>query len=43
MPKMIEKKDYWLEIVLMLSLALWWAIIRLWRNRKGRCHNVREN
>jgi uncharacterized membrane protein YgcG len=37
MPKMIEKKDYWLEIVLMLSLALWWAIIRLWRNRKGRC------
>jgi len=33
----VEKKDYWLEIVLILGLALWWALIRLWRNRKGRC------
>jgi uncharacterized membrane protein YgcG len=33
----VEKKDYWLEIVLILSLGLWWALIRLWRNRKGRC------
>jgi len=31
------KKEYWLEIVLMLSLALWWTLIRLWRKRKGRC------
>lgn len=37
MPKIIEKKDYWLEMVLILSLALWWALLRLWRNRKGRC------
>jgi len=33
----VEKKDSWLEMVLILSLTLWWALIRLWRNRKGRC------
>lgn len=40
MPKIVarvEKKDYWLEMVLILSLMLWWALIRLWRHRKGRC------
>jgi uncharacterized membrane protein YgcG len=32
-----KREDYWLEMVLILGLSLWWAIIRLWRRRKNRC------
>lgn len=32
-----KRENYWLEMVLILGLLLWWAIIRLWRCRKNRC------
>jgi uncharacterized membrane protein YgcG len=32
-----KKEEYWFEIVAILSLGLWWTLLRLWQKRKGRC------
>lgn len=41
-PKQVKKETYWLEIILILSLGLWWALLGWWRQQKHRCPQCSE-